>query len=42
MQYAVELYYDKEMEQKPYNLSKRVTDEKLSTNEWKVCFYRIG
>ena len=31
MKYAIELYYDKETEQKLYNLSKRVADEKLST-----------
>lgn len=38
MQYAVELYYDKETEQKLYNLAKRVADEKLSTKfmEWKT------
>jgi len=38
MQYAIELYYDKETEQKLYNLAKRVADEKLSTKfmEWKT------
>ena len=37
MQYAIELYYDKETEQKLFNLAKRVADEKLSTKflEWK-------
>ena len=36
MQYAIELYYDKETEQKLYNLAKGVADEKLSTKfmEW--------
>ena len=38
MQYAIELYYDKEMEEKLYTLAKRVADEKLSTKflEWKT------
>lgn len=38
MQYAIELYYDKETEQKLFNLAKRVADEKLSTKflEWKT------
>lgn len=38
MQYAIELYYDKETEQKLCNLAKRVADEKLSTKfmEWKT------
>ena len=38
MQYAIELYYDKETEQKLYTLAKRVADEKLSTKflEWKT------
>lgn len=38
MQYAIELYYDKETEDKLYALSKRVADEKLSTKflEWKT------
>lgn len=38
IQYAIELYYDRETEQKLYNLAKRVADEKLSTKfiEWKT------
>lgn len=38
MQYAIELYYDKETEQKLSNLTHRVADEKLSTKflEWKT------
>lgn len=38
MKYAIELYYDKETEQKLFNLAKRVADEKLSTKflEWKT------
>ena len=38
MKYAIELYYDKETEQKLFNLAKRVGDEKLSTKflEWKT------
>lgn len=38
MQYAIELYYDKETEQKLFNLTHRVADEKLSTKflEWKT------
>lgn len=38
MQYAIELYYDKETEQKLYTLAKRVADEKLSKKflEWKT------
>ncbi len=38
MQYAIELYYDKETEQKLFNLAKRIADEKLSTKylEWKI------
>lgn len=38
MQYAIELYFDKETEQKLYNLAKRVADENLSTKflEWKT------
>lgn len=38
MQYAIELYYDKETEQQLYNLAKRVADENLSTKffEWKT------
>ena len=38
MQYAIELYYDRETELKLYNLAKRVADEKLSTKflEWKT------
>ena len=38
MQYAIELYYDKETEQKLFNLAKRVADEKLSTKflDWKT------
>ena len=37
MQYAIELYYDEETEQKLYQLANRVADEKLSTKflEWK-------
>ena len=38
MQYAIELYYDKETEQKLYHLAKRVAEENLSTKflEWKT------
>lgn len=38
MQYAIELYFDKETEQKLFDLAKRVADEKLSTKflEWKT------
>lgn len=38
MQYAIELYYDKETEQKLSDLSQRVADEKLSTKflEWQT------
>lgn len=38
MQYAIELYYDKETEKKLFNLAKRVADEKLSAKfmEWKT------
>ena len=38
MQYAIELYFDEETEQKLYTLAKRVADEKLSTKflEWKT------
>ena len=38
MQYAIELYYDKETEQKLFDLTHRVADEKLSTKflEWKT------
>lgn len=38
MQYAIELYFDKETEQKLFHLAKRVADEKLSTKflEWKT------
>ncbi|MBQ2775545.1 MAG: 2'-5' RNA ligase family protein [Clostridia bacterium] len=38
MQYAIELFFDKELEEKLYNLAKRVADEKLSTKflEWKT------
>lgn len=38
MQYAIELYYDKETEQKLSGLTQRVADEKLSTKllEWKT------
>jgi len=37
MQYAIEWYFDKETEQKLFDLAKRVADEKLSTKflEWK-------
>ena len=31
MQYAIELYYDKETEQKLFDLTHRMADEKLST-----------
>ncbi|MCI8804515.1 MAG: 2'-5' RNA ligase family protein [Clostridiales bacterium] len=38
MQYAIELYYDKETEKKLFNLAKRIADEKISTKflEWKT------
>lgn len=38
MQYAIELYYDKETEHKLYTLAKRVADAKLSKKflEWKT------
>lgn len=38
MQYAIELFFDKDLEEKLYNLAKRVADEKLSTKfmEWKT------
>ncbi len=38
MQYAIELYYDKETEQKLLDLANRVAEEKLSTKflEWKT------
>lgn len=38
MQYAIELFFDKEMEEKIYSLAKRVAEEKLSTKylEWKT------
>lgn len=38
MQYAIELYFDQETEQKLTQLAKRVADEKLSTKflEWKT------
>ncbi len=38
MQYAIELYYDKESEKKLYSLAKKVAEAKLSTKfiEWKT------
>ena len=38
MQYAIELYYDKEIEDQLFELAKRVTNEKISTKflEWKT------
>ncbi|MCH5270354.1 MAG: 2'-5' RNA ligase family protein [Lachnospiraceae bacterium] len=38
MQYAIELYYDKETEKKLFALAQKVADEKLSTKflEWKT------
>ncbi|MBO5166361.1 MAG: 2'-5' RNA ligase family protein [Lachnospiraceae bacterium] len=38
MQYAIELYYDKETEQKLFNLANRIAEEKLSTKflKWKT------
>ena len=38
MLYAIELYFDKETEQKMFALAKRVADEKLRTKflEWKT------
>lgn len=38
MQYAIELYYDKETEKKLFDLAQRVADENLSTKfiEWKT------
>lgn len=38
MQYAIELYFDKETEQKLFHLSNRVAEENLSTKflEWKT------
>ena len=38
MQYAIELYFDKDIEEKLLGLAKRVADEKISTKflEWKT------
>lgn len=38
MQYAIELYYDRETEKKLFHLAQRVAEEKLSTKflEWKT------
>ena len=38
MQYAVELYYDKETESRLFELSKMIADRKISTKfmEWKT------
>lgn len=38
MQYAIELYYDKETEDKLFELAKKIADEKISTKflEWKT------
>ena len=38
MQYAIEMYFNREMEEKLYALAKKVTDEGLSTKfmEWKT------
>ena len=38
MQYAIELYYDKETEKKLFDLARRIADEKISTKflEWKT------
>lgn len=38
MQYAIELYYDKETEDKLFDLAKKIADEKISTKflEWKT------
>lgn len=38
MQYAIELYYDKETEKKLYNMAQKIADEKISTKflEWKT------
>jgi 2'-5' RNA ligase len=38
MQYAIELFFDKETEYKLFNLAKRIADEKISTKylEWKT------
>ncbi len=38
MQYAIELYFDKETERNLYELAKKVADEKISTKflEWKT------
>ncbi len=38
MQYAIELYFDKEIEHNIYELAKKVADEKISTKflEWKT------
>ena len=38
MQYAIELYFDKETENKLFHLAQRVADENLSTKflEWKI------
>lgn len=40
MQYAIELYYDKEIEQKLFNLAKRVADVKLSTKFLELIMQR--
>ncbi len=36
MQYAIELYFDKEIEHSLYELAKKVADEKISTKFLKV------
>lgn len=38
MQYAIELYYDKETERKLFSLAERIAEEKISTKflEWKT------
>ncbi len=38
MKYAIELYFDKETEQKLNQLSQKIADEKISTKflEWKT------
>lgn len=38
MQYAIELFFDEEMEKKLFRYAKRIAEEKLSTKylEWKT------
>lgn len=34
MQYAIELYFDKEIEHNLYELAKKIADEKIAQNFW--------